>query len=936
VINHKSLKEELKDKLREILKVSYKPEETIHVEDIRYSLHEMENLINKFLSTFNDIKELPENVQQLTDSKLVNETNKACEEIDAIIKDYINKVDDIFISSKVREEFIKQLESIRKFSEDKEKEFDMLRRSLREEMRNFSGRKGENLKKLERYAKELKNNFEELEEKSYELITALERKKALMVSPEILDVVRSLELGGEVWAHEIIEKISGLRNVAGEPYTEEVSMTAPLLTGEETTRLTMDQLLVRYPPFEPIQIESDGIIGRFIWFLESTNMVFIPPKNIQSKVNEYVKIDETSGKLISVKPLDVLKDVQGGEILIILRAGSRKVFIKYGSRDLYNYVQKYGASMKYSIENIQNKYEIRVQKEKRTEKAYSVSNLGYTWYCILGLGMSTDPFDFDCPFVGMCPVGRKSQDKCNKWSWSRRLFPKVYVVPERELALASAADLKYGQPLLFITPFAVSGVRMHELYRRAQWYMPSVAPEGPVVEIHFKKSLKKDLPKTNAIGFEIPLSFVKGIIESLLDEEIRDKQSVIVMHNNYKSSYVGLDKLLLSKFFVYKMTKEGHDAFYFLQMKDDKIMENFENFKEKLQKGYNRDEIVNFAIEIFGHTISHLFHSFISNSLEIEPENLLYVYSIDKKRDALLVSVAENSAWGSLDIAKHAQMKFGSIDRMLEEFVNSITISLEKHEKDIQSYMVKMNNIVTDPTVTKIANELKDRYMSLVSKGLILDTATFLNHIVISGQDIDIAKKLQFDNEREVRERLTDAILASGISTCVDGCSACVMLDHGCTAPLLQNILLSRNLAVWILKVLTGKVSIKGRGNVLGSAIFYQAKESFFAFSPYLDEEGVKVLTDLAQKDVKIILVTHKKFAEEFGEQLKKQGIEVYFTKAPRHDKFYVIDGRVRVGTTQNLSKLSSINEFSLKQLSPFEAESSIRQELEGGAVERY
>jgi hypothetical protein len=698
----------------------------------------------------------------------------------------------------------------------------------------------------------------------------------------------------------------------------------------------VDQLLARYPPFEPIQIESDGIIGRFIWFLESTNMVFIPPKNIQSKVNEYVKIDETSGKLISVKPLDVLKDVQGGEILIILRAGSRKVFIKYGSRDLYNYVQKYGASMKYSIENIQNKYEIRVQKEKRTEKAYSVSNLGYTWYCILGLGMSTDPFDFDCPFVGMCPVGRKSQDKCNKWSWSRRLFPKVYVVPERELALASAADLKYGQPLLFITPFAVSGVRMHELYRRAQWYMPSVAPEGPVVEIHFKKSLKKDLPKTNAIGFEIPLSLVKGIIESLLDEKIRDKQSVIVMHNNYKSSYVGLDKLLLSKFFVYKMTKEGHDTFYFLQMKDDKIMENFEIFKEKLQKGYNRDEIVNFAIEIFGHTISHLFHSFISNSLEIEPENLLYVYSIDKKRDALLVSVAENSAWGSLDIAKHAQMKFGSIDRMLGEFVNSITISLEKHEKDIQSYMVKMNNIVTDPTVTKIANELKDRYMSLVSKGLILDTATFLNHIVISGQDIDIAKKLQFDNEREVRERLTDAILASGISTCVDGCSACVMLDHGCTAPLLQNILLSRNLAVWILKVLTGKVSIKGRGNVLGSAIFYQAKESFFAFSPYLDEEGVKVLTDLAQKDVKIILVTHKKFAEEFGEQLKKQGIEVYFTKAPRHDKFYVIDGRVRVGTTQNLSKLSSINEFSLKQLSPFEAESSIRQELEGGAVERY
>jgi hypothetical protein len=732
-----------------------------------------------------------------------------------------------------------------------------------------------------------------------------------------------LEWGGEVWAHEIVEKVSGLRSVAGDPYTEEVSIVAPFFHEEKPVRLTIDQLLARYPPFEPIQIEFDGVIGRFIWFLESANIVFIHPKNAQFMIDACLKIDEDSGKLISIKPLDVLKDTQNGDILIIIQAGSRKVFIKYGSGKLYNYIQKH------SIKDIQDRYEKLVQKVKRTEKAYSVSNLGYSWYCILGLGMSTDPYDLNCPFVSRCPIGRKSQGRCNKWSWSRRLFPKVYVVPERELALASAADLKYGRPLLFVTPFAVSGVRMHELYRRAQWYMPSVAPEGPVIEVNFKKSLKKDLPKTNAIGFEIPLSLVKGLIESLLDEKIPDKPTVIVMHNNY----TGLDKLLLSKFFVYLMTRRGHDTFHFLQMKDNKIIEKF---KEKLQKGYNRDEIVNFAIEIFGHTISHLFHSFISNSLEIEPENLLYVFSIDERRDALLVSVAENSAWGSLDIVKHAQMKFGSIDRMLEEFIDSITKSLEEHEKDIQSYIVKMMSIITDPIVMEIANELKNKYMKLVSNGIILDTTTFLNNIVISGQDIDIAKNLQLNDVRKLRERLTDAVVASGISTCIDGCPACVMLDHGCTAPLIQNIVLSRNLAAWILKVLTGKTPIKGRGNGLGSAIFHQAKESFFAFSPYLDEEGVKVLTDLAQRGVKVILVTRKKFAEEFGKQLKEQGVEVYIMRAPRHDKFYIIDGRVRVRTTQNLSKLSSINEFSFEQLSPEEAESIVRQELEGGAVERY
>ena len=929
MIELKSLKEELKNRLNEMLKVSYKREETIHVEDIRYALYEIENLINKILSIIDKLKKFPENVQQLVGPKFIDEISKTCEGIDIAIKDYINKVDDIFESDKVRREFVKYLEMIRKFSEDKEQECYNLRRLLREKTKIFAGRKIEYLRKLEKRVKDLRINFEELEEKSYNLITDLERKKVLMVSPEILDLVRSSELGGEVWAHEIVEKVSGLRSVAGEPYTEEVSIAAPYLHEEEPTRLTIDQLLARYPPFEPIQIEADGIIGRFIWFLESTNIVFIHPKDIQRRVDESVKIDEYSGKLISIKPLDVLKDVQNGEIIIRIQAGFRKVFIKYGSRELNNHVQKYGASIRHSIENIQDRYERLVQKVKGTERAYSVSNLGYSWYCILGLSMSTDPYDLDCPFMSECPVGRKSQGRCNKWSWSRRLFPKVYVVPERELALTSAADPKYGRPLLFITPFAVSGVRMHELYRRAQWYMPSVTPEGPVVEVYFKKNLKKDLPKTNAICFEIPLSLIKAIIESLLDEKIPGKPEVTVMYDNN----VSLDKLLLSKFFVYIMTRKGLDTFSFFQMKDDKIIKNFE---QKLQKSYNQDEIVNFAIEIFGHTLAHLFHSFISNSLEIEPENLLYVYNIDKKRDALLVSVAENSAWGSLNIAKHAEMKFGTIDRMLEEFVNSITKSLEKHEKDIQSYVMKMKKIITDPTVTKIADELKNRYLSLVNNGIVLDTAIFLNHIVISGQDIDIARKLQLGNVRELRERLTDAVVASGISTCIDGCTACVMLDHGCTAPLIQNIVLSRNLAAWILKVLAGEAPIKGRGNVLGSAIFYQARESFFAFSPYLDEEGVKILTDLAQRAVKVVLVTRKKFAEEFGEQLKKHGIEVYVMKAPRHDKFYILDGRVRVRTTQNLSNLSSINEFLLEQLEPGEAESIVRRELEGGAVERY
>jgi len=96
------------------------------------------------------------------------------------------------------------------------------------------------------------------------------------------------------------------------------------------------------------------------------------------------------------------------------------------------------------------------------------------------------------------------------------------------------------------------------------------------------------------------------------------------------------------------------------------------------------------------------------------------------------------------------------------------------------------------------------------------------------------------------------------------------------------------------------------------------------------------MLADLARRGVKVVLVTREEAATKFGEQLKEHGADVYVTRAPRHDKFYLIDGRVQVITTQNLCKLSSINEFLLKQLNPEEAERITRQELEGGSVERY
>jgi hypothetical protein len=299
-----------------------------------------------------------------------------------------------------------------------------------------------------------------------------------------------------------------------------------------------------------------------------------------------------------------------------------------------------------------------------------------------------------------------------------------------------------------------------------------------------------------------------------------------------------------------------------------------------------------------------------------------------------LIAVIENSVWGSLDMVKHAKSKFGSLHNMVQRFVNDSIRFLEAHENEIESFLEKRGAQVGEK-LSKIVSKVREMYGQLVDSGIILDSTMFLNHLVLSGEDQVLAKEIA-QNVREVREWLIDAIPASGINTCIDGCTACLILERGCTTPLLQNILLSRNLALWVLRVLSGREPIKGRGRILGKAFFNQARKRFFAFSPYIDEEGVELLTELAQKGVEVVLITNESCALKYQGRLKESGIALYALKTPRHDKYYIIDRQVLIRTSQNLSNFASINEFSLECIGPEKAEKIESQDLKGGNVVPY
>jgi hypothetical protein len=939
--NEKSIRKTLIQELDELIVKTkdFDPKENINIESSFFYVEKIEEDYDQAKGIISNLSrqlsleklELASNIEQ---SLIKIEENLV--EIEKELNEIKTKklIEETITSENVRKELLEKIRKIEEISRENRNKCEDLNFLIRNITSKFIGRKKEEINKLREQIRNLKSYFNNISETCSQLYDEIEGKQLWKGRIETFDLLMTLYRGKELWSHNLLTKLTGLRNIAGDQYVEEVTLEAPFLSSEEIN-IPIDELFMRYPPFEPIQIEYKGIIGRFIWFIQPRNAIIMLPE-IKNTMEKMIKIEKDS--LVSVIPIDLFSNnVDKPEIFVKINLGRSKgiIFVKYGSKKLYNLYSKICGKQaectKEHIKKIQENY------EKTTGKRYSVFNLGYVWFCTLGRGMSTDPFDIKCPFMKNCPVGRsieRSKDKCDKWSWSRRLFPKVFVVPKRELYFASDGP-SYEEALVFIEPFKAKGVRLYEIYEKLQWNMPSAITEGPVVEIDLETPVKKHLPRTNIIGFTIPLSMIKAILKSLIDEDIPNKPEIIVANKDMKA---GLNKILLSKFYVYKETKKGLDTYTFLQKRDKEIIENFKKFYSAFIKNKEeQEEYMEFLLNMLAHTLAHFFVTYVSNSLEIEPSNLLYVYKVNSKEDKLIVAIAENSAWGSLDIVNHVNSKFGSISRLIDEFINNTLNSLEKHNKDVLMFTerrIPEKREENFQQMKKVIDKVKERYDNFINNGIIIDTATFLNNYVLSEEDYKLMKELKEQGVdidiRTLRELIVDAIVASGINVCIDGCTACVILERGCTSPVLQNLLLSRNLAERVLKVLTGREQLKGKGKELGLVIFNQAKESFFAFSPYLDEEGVEFLQKLASRNVKVTLITRKENAKLYGEKLRSTGIDVYTLKPElqRHDKFYIIDRRILVSTSQNLSRLSSINDFQLKRIDVSEAERIIRQEI--------
>jgi len=754
-----------------------------------------------------------------------------------------------------------------------------------------------------------------------------------------LHVARQLmaRITAGLWAKEILDILTGLQSITAEPISEFIKFNFESEDdGDELVRsISVDELFYRYPPFEPIAIKKDRLFskkitikvpisGNFVWFVDTDNLSPGTRRNLEElkvKNNDLIirgKFEDkiSSIEILEVSPIDILDNKHHSLVLQIRSETGNKVWIKYGSTKIVDAIKRCFETSARNIEDcLQRMYVNYVRKYRpRARAIYSATNLSYAWFCILGLGLSTDPWDFrDCPFKKYCYIGRNfEKERCKYWSYSRRIFPKVFPkIRRRVYSLNVSEEAILG----IIHPILAREVRLVEEYMGAQWTMPSYVAAGIPVSISFIKPITRVLPRTNVVGFAIPLEIIYNFAENLLDDNFQPKPRIRLL----EELETDLKSLVLTKFYLWREGDRGYRIYNVLRKSKNKIIESYKKFINKLEKDEKLlMEFKNFICEVLGHSLAHLLVSYLASSLNLEERDLVYYYDKDEDNGYLFVLVAENSPYGNLDLPGHIEKRFNTLNNMIDNFINNIISLLNNHQKELdyysqakQKFLKQYINSDIGRNVQPLVSDITNYYRDLVNNGLILDSWHFNLHLLLSRLYERLSNYHRIDLSVS-RKELANILTYSGPHFCIDGCTGCLLFEHGCHMPLEQILSLSKNLTHFFLHIFFGSLEVVACSDKLGPVLLrLLPKRSLLVVSPYVDLQGIFLLNRLAKEGIEVTLITRKSSVERFLDYIKfKVGSSPYM----RHEKKYLIDDYIIIHSTWNLTVTSkSTNSFRIE-----------------------
>jgi len=794
---------------------------------------------------------------------------------------------------------------------------------------------------LEKYTQELKQIawvFDEVFQPT-EVVKSVDDRAVF-----ILKLLLELSESG-AYVGEVLSALTGLKSVTADPVDREVKIRLPSKDsrkGYDEQNLPLQTLFYRYPPFEPISLEDEnGISGSHTWFIKIKNTdyynhrgyMYVYPQSMRdlrfdprtplhdatiSDTHETMEAIYPE-HIFKIKPVNVLEAKDGYIILAVSINPKRqeRVYLKCGSEFIKGVLKK-----KLKKKGIRDLYIDELRKKGHNGKIYEPTDLTYVWYCTSGYGLSTDPLDVKCPFHRWCKYGKDCGGR--KWKWTRRIFPKVFLNVERDY---------YGieRTSGMFSPVVMRNILIEEKYSSAHFSMPE---SGLPVVFKFKVPFRRSLPKTNVIGFRIAPEFLELAVRTVLDENALQSPELaeVLKYKLWKNGpEVRLADILLTKFFIYDKAERGFRTYDLLRKRSDRLIKECHWMKENLlvksmpYNGAYFRKFLRWASQTVLHSLAHAFLSYVSTELQIEMNNLVYLY--DEKEGLILV--AENSPVGAIDIigaldewCKSRGVTEKCYELFIEEFFKKELEFLRMHEEDTVQYTDRVKSVVSSLSKEDDLRELREAIMGLYNdflrNGLVLDVHSLSMHLLLSSAGQTNLEKLIGENELEIdtqkAHRYFDDILLTAIPNyCVDGCTTCVVIDKGCTESLGQTYTVSRKLMEFSIGVLLGEYPLRGPGGSYLKKLLSIARESIEAMSPYLDDEGVKTLVELAKKGIHVKISTRPEFIQKYGEKLRKAGIKVNEVRN-EHDKWYCLDGQILIKPTANMNLESeSYNSFIIK-----------------------
>jgi len=342
------------------------------------------------------------------------------------------------------------------------------------------------------------------------------------------------------------------------------------------------------------------------------------------------------------------------------------------------------------------------------------------------------------------------------------------------------------------------------------------------------------------------------------------------------------------------------------------------------------DEILQFMRRALLHTLLHKLAQYIvSNLVGVDLSLILFDYDYKGAR-LILAENARNNGLGIIDTVLGKIEKVGLAGFLLD-FLKWLNEDLMSHDltfDDMRRKRQEEAQKVIDSLLVKtdVGEDLKKKIAALDEKVRkfreTIDDADVLIDVTLARLTLLVTRIIEEREILNVEDFFDDILEKYDFPLCLDGCNACVRLERYCNEGFLQILTTSKLILKLFVEELLNllrkgiSLSLRNMGQVI-IPVLSRATKTLDICCPYISPKYAKQLIKKASEGVKVRVLTslperemgaleyHIKSVNMLKEASSENLNVRVSDKILAHAKIYIVDGRVSITGSMNLTERS-------------------------------